>query len=323
MHRIKNLLLILIVSNISCLESNKDHQTKKSKQKNVKSDTVYVYLTSSDNTFTTNRDFTHDNKKIFNTTKIILAEYFQEKYNFWGQSNYSNVIEWSGAEQIEKFEKLLKETIQSSNLGYPTQGFVLTFYDKDLNYRTYFIDTLESKSFVEIYNITFEFSHKIPKAKWKEALRWGKRITKNEYFISDLKIARKVFDYAIKLNLPVVYSYRFSNNKWPLYDGEFKFTASRAAKDLSIEEVINNVKKIYPKDKFCIEVTNYNRICGSYDGNDCITECTYTISCDTAFYRKFDIYKPKSYYRPLIAEILVLGTKESLKGLDKIAEKEK
>jgi len=320
----RNLILVLILVNCSCNEFNKN----KSDNTHL-IDTVYIEAPPSfpiseiDNTFTTNRDFAHDNKKEFKTTKIILAEYFQQKFNFWGQSNFTNVLEWSGPEQIEKFEKLLNETLQSSNLGYPTQGFVLTFYDKSLNYRTYFIDTLESKSFVEVYNVAFDFSHKIPKEKWKEALKWGKKITKNEYFLSDLKIARKLFAYSIEYNLPIVYSYRFSNNNWPEYDGEFKFTASRAAKDLPVEEIIRNVRKAYPIDKFSIEVTNYDRICGSHTGNDCITECTFTISCDTAFYRKFDIYKPKSYYRPLIAEILVLGSKEILKGLDKIVKKVK
>jgi hypothetical protein len=222
---------------------------------------------------------------------------------------------------IRQFEKLLKDTYKHGYCCCPNKGYNILFYDKTNNFKTYFVDTTGSGNDLLIYTYSFQFSHSVAKSDWSKLLKEGEKINRNEYFTCDLNKARRLYAYTVKNDLPVINSRRMPD-EWHTYDGEFKITVSKVGKELTEEEIIGNISKAYPKGKYKIEISGSSKLCGSYKGGDCIWEYTATVYCNKDFYDNFDIYKPKSYYHTLCAEILVLGQGQLLNGLDTIVQKQ-
>lgn len=255
------------------------------------------------------------------TNKIIIARDVNIEDNFWGPSNFDRFYEITDTVTIREFEDFLKKTYKQGYCCCPDRGYNIMFYDNTNNYKTYFIDTVESKEDLLIYSYSYQFSHKITKSEWHHFLSTAKKITSNEYFICKLNVARRLHQYTDKNNLLIINSRR-SSEKWIKYDGHFKFTVSRVGEKLTEQEIISNIKKTYPNDQYDIEITNSTQMCGSSNDNTCLWEHTVNISCNKSFYDKFQLYQPKSFYKTFCPEILVLGSEKSLQGLDSIVEKE-
>lgn len=262
----------------------------------------------------------------FQFNRIIISLYDNttpesKSYKSYGPFSTELIYETTDKKALADFEQM---TNQAERTGYcccPDRNYTISFYDKTNNYEDYFVDTVEFKDKVRIYQSSFQFSYIVDKIKWSKYLTELKKISYNEYFISNLKTAKKVYSYTIENDLPIINSNRVSK-EWMTFDGDFKVKVAVVGEKLDEAKVYANIRKAYPKDTFKIETISHYQMCGAYDGHDCYEEVILQIFCNKYFYDKFKIYTPKSFYDKAIAEFCILGTREKLNQIDKLAKKE-
>lgn len=300
---------ILILSINSCDNSALNKLEEKKNSINVEEKNV------------NNKINTSDKKLNFKTDKIIFARDVNTGNNFWGISDFKYISQITDSSKINYFENLLDKSYKKGYCCCPNRGYSILFFDKTNNYKTYFIDTVGSQDYL-IFTTDYQFSHSITKSDWNNLLKSSQIISNREYFLCDLTYAREFFQFTRKNNLPVINSLR-SSDMWVTKDGYFKFTTTRVAKNLTENEIVDNIKDKYPGDNYKIEISGSNRLGSTSDCSDCYTEYTVTIFCNKEFYDKFDLYKPKSYYQPFCAEFLVFGSKEQLASFDFFSENSK
>ncbi len=243
-------------------------------------------------------------------------------YKNYGPFSTELIYETKDQKVLDDFDKM---TNQAKRTGYyccPNRNYIISFYDRTYNYQNYFVDIDEFKDKVRIFQSGLQFSYIVQKTKWLEFLTELNKISFNEYFIPDLKIARKLFKYTIDNDLPIIISNR-SSKEWMTFDGDFKVKVAVVGEKLDEGKVYANIKKAYPNDNFKIETISQYRMCGSNEGNDCYEEVILQIFCNLDFYIKFNIYTPKSFYNKAIAEFYILGKREQLNQIDKFVKKEK
>lgn len=262
----------------------------------------------------------------FNCSRIIISLYdnttpTSQSYKSYGPFSTELIYETEDQKVLDNFEQMTKQAKRTGYCCCPDRNYTISFYDKTNNYQDYFIDTVQFKDKVRIYQSSFQFSYIVDKLKWWNFLAELKKISYNEYFISDLKTARTVYAYTIENDLPIITSNRVSK-EWMTFDGDFKVKVAVVGEKLDENKVYANIKKAYPKDTFKIGTIGHYQMCGSYDGNDCYEEVILQIFCNKDFYDKFKIYTPKSFYDEAIAEFYVLGERNELNKIDKLAEKE-
>lgn len=260
-------------------------------------------------------------------SKIIITHYDNFIPDSKSTLNYGPfstdiIYETSDSTILNQFDKMLNDSFKTGYCCCPRENFTISFYDKTNNYENYYVDTLEYRDTVIIYQVSYQFSFLVNKSKWSAFLKQMNTISFNEYFITNLKKARIVYDYTLKNDLPIITSNRVSK-EWMLYDGDFKFKVSFVGEDVDLEKIYDNIKKAYPKDKYKIEQISRYRHCGSSKKNDCYEEYVFQVFCSKDFYDRFEIYEPKSAYEDALAEFYVIGSREKLDKIDAIAEKEK
>ncbi len=258
--------------------------------------------------------------------RIIISFYnnttpASQSYKNYGSFSTELIYETIDQKVIYDFEQMIKQTKRTGYCCCPDRNYTISFYDKTNNYQDYFVDTVEFKDKVRIYQSSCQFSYIVDKIKWSKYLNELQKISFNEYFITDLKTARNVYSYTIVNNMPIVTSNRVSK-EWMTFDGDFKVKVAVVGEKLDEEKVYANIKKAYPKDTFKIETISHYQMCGSDGGNDCYEEVILQIFSNKDFYDKFKIYSPKSFYDGAIAEFYVLGSMEKLNQIDKLAKKE-
>lgn len=216
-------------------------------------------------------------------------------------------------------------TKEGGKTGYcccPRFHYTIAFYDKTNNYKNYYVDTAEFIDKIRIFQTSYQYSYIVDKIKWIRFLNKLEVIDYNEYYTSDIKKARKVYEYTIEKNLPIINSNRCSQ-EWMNFDGDFKIKVATVGDYLEETQVYKNIKKAYPNEKYKIEKISRYQMCGSHVGNDCYEEIVLQIFCNRNFYDKFKIYSPKSFFDEAFAEFYVLGTRKELNKIDSIAEREK
>lgn len=258
--------------------------------------------------------------------KIIISYYDNyvppsSSYKNYGPFSTTKIYEATNEQQFNEFEQILKESKRTGYCCCPKRNYTISFYDKTNNYENYFVDTLEFKDKVRIYQSSFQFSYFVDKKRWSAFLNQLNAISFNEYNIYDLNLARKVYDFTLKNDLTVITSNRVSK-QWMYFDGDFKVKISTVGEKLEEDKIYKNIKNVYPNDKYKIETISHYQMCGSYDGHDCYEEYILQIFCNKSFYDKFDIYTPKSFYDKANAEFYVLGSREELNKIDNLAKKE-
>lgn len=263
----------------------------------------------------------------FQCNRIIISLYDNTTPESQSDKSYSPfstelIYETTDKKTLMDFEQMTRQAERTDYCCCPDRNYTISFYDKTNNYENYFVDTVEFKDKVRIYQSSFQFSYIVDKIKWSRYLTDLKKISFNEYFISDLKTARNVYTYTIENDLPIITSNRVSK-EWMTFDGDFKVKVAVVGEKLDEAKVYANIRKAYPKDTFKIETISHYKMCGSYDGHDCYEEVILQIFCNKDFYDKFNIYTPKSFYDEAIAEFYILGTREKLNQIDKLAKKEK
>lgn len=259
----------------------------------------------------------------YTCTKIVINKYDMKYSSVFNYFDTGNIFELSDKKKLDTFDTLLASADRKIYARTLSVDYTIAFYHKTKNYKTYYVDTNQFKDNIIIFteNPIYERVYIVSKTRWDTFLKTLDTIHHNEYHILDLAIARKLYQYTLDNDLPIINSKRRSAH-WTEYDGEFKFTVARVDKRLEEKEIYNNIKTAYPNDKYLIETISRYQMCGSYNGHDCYEEYTIKIICDKIFYEKFKTYTPKSYFKEYVAEIYVLGSKEKLLGLDSIAEKE-
>lgn len=304
MMKIKIILILLFF--ISCSEKQKN-DTKS-----------FLEDTFSDNSFEKNKS----------KCNRILINYYDETIPYQNTTlDYSpfsieRVYETIEIEKINQFNKLLENSEKTGYCCCPNRNLTISFFDKTKEFDNYFVDNVEFKDKVRIYQTGFQFSYLVNIAEWQKFLDKIETITHNEYFESDLKKAREVYKYCQTQNLIIKTSNRVSKN-WMNFDGEFKVKISNVGTELDEKEILNNIKEKYPSDKFEMEIISHSQNYGNDDKENGYQELIIQIFCNKPFHDKFKLYGPKSYFEKTYAEFYVLGSRENLNKIDKILKPEK
>lgn len=304
-------ILIFLLTIFSCQQ--KSNEKQKSSDKDVPINTsIEKEIGKSESKFECNR--------------LIISLYdnttpASQSYKSYGPFSAEIIYETTDQKVLDDFEQITKQAERTGYCCCPDYNYTISFYDKTNNFENYFVDTVESKTEVRLFQSSYQFSYIVDKSIWRTFLSKLKRISFNEYFITNLDSARLVYSYTKENDLPIITSNRVSK-EWVNFDGDFKVKVAVVGEKLDEAKVYANIKKAYPKDTFKIETISHYQMCGSYDGHDCYEEVILQIFCDKDFYDKFKIYSPKSFYDEAIAEFYVLGTREKLNQIDKLAKKE-
>ena len=262
----------------------------------------------------------------YQCSRIIISLYdnkipLSKSYKNYGPFSTELIYETKDQKVLDDFYLMTKQAKKTLYFCCPERNYTISFYDKTSNYQDYFVDMVEFKDKVRISQSDLQFSYIVEKKRWLSFLTKLKKISFNEYFISDLKTARKVYNYTIVNDLPIITS-NIVSKEWMTFDGDFKVKVAVVGEKLDEAKVYANIINAYPKDTFKIETISHYRECGFNKGNDCYEEVILQIFCNKDFYDKFKIYTPKSFYDKAIAKFYILGTREKLNQIDKLAKKE-
>jgi hypothetical protein len=239
----------------------------------------------------------------------------------YGPFSTDIIYETTDPKILDAFDLMTKHAKRSGYCCCPDRNYTISFYDKTNKYKDYFVDTVESKDNVIIFESSYQFSYIVDKVRWLNFLALLKQISYNEYFISELKAAREVYKYTIENDLPIITSNRVSN-EWMNFDGDFNVRVAVVGEILDEAKIYANIKRAYPNDTFKIETISEYKTYGPIARDDCYEEIILHIFCNKDFYDKFKIYSPKSFYEKALAEFYVIGTREKLNKIDNLAKKE-
>jgi hypothetical protein len=242
-----------------------------------------------------------------------------QSYINYGPFSPEIIFETKSEKIIEKFEQMTSDAERTGYCCCPDHNYLIAFFDGKVNYKEYFVDTLEFADKVRIFQISYQYSYIVDKKTWTEFLDMLDQISFNEYFLTDLEIARGLYALAEENDLQIISSNRFSK-EWMHFDGDFKIKVGAVGQHLDEAKVYENIKKAYPDDIFKIETISHYKMGGTYDGKDSYSELILQIFCNKGFYEKFNIYTPKSYFEEAKAEFYVLGSRGDLNKLDRIAK---
>ena len=265
-------------------------------------------------------------KPQYHCSRIIISFYDNttienKSYKNYGPFSTERIYETVDQKVLADFEQMTKQADRTSYCCCPERNYTISFYDKTTNFKDYFVDTVEYKDKVIIYQASYQFSYIVDKIKWSKFLSKLDIISFNEYSIYDLTTARRVYKYTIQNNLPIITSKRASS-EWMTFDGDFKVKVVVVGENLDESKIFTNIKKAYPSDTFKIKSIGHYSMSGSYDGHDSYHEVMLQIFCNKNFYNKFKIYSPISFYDEAHAEFYILGRREKLNKIDEIAQKE-
>ncbi len=147
----------------------------------------------------------------YQCSRIIISLYdnntpSSQSYKSYGPFSTELIYETKDQKVLDDFDIMTKQAKRTGYCCCPKRNYTISFYDKTNNYQDYFVDIVESKDKVRIYQSDYQFSYIIDKTRWLSFLTELKKISFNEYFISDLKIARKVYNFTIEKDLPIITS---------------------------------------------------------------------------------------------------------------------
>jgi hypothetical protein len=256
----------------------------------------------------------------------ILITYYDKhipasrSYLNYGPFSTDVIYEATGASLMD-YDRMLALAERTGYCCCPDRCYTVSLYSGTEEYETLFVDTVTSRDQVQIFESDYQHSYLVNRKDWLSFLSKTRRISFNEYFITDLEAARRVFNYTREHDLPVITSNRVSK-EWMHFDGSFTIKIADIGGEINEHEVYNKIMRTYPKDSYKVETISEYRMCGSYSGDDCYNELILRIFCDKDFYDKFNLYGPRSYYEEALAEFYVLGARERLNALDALATKE-
>lgn len=262
---------------------------------------------------------TQFNKTQFNAEKLIITKVHKTGVANWVNQVYDEIFEVKDRQTIDRFDTLLKKNLVQDYFN-TIPEYSIAYYDKNYNYDVLRVSVRSDYDTVFVFDDHFQFYFKIHKRKWENLLIKSTRISNREIKLFDLNAARRILKYCTINNLPVVLNPDYQKN-WPYFDGQFVFTVKRVGKAFGYDEIENNIKRNYPKDKYVLSYGS-GSVCSCPNCEDCLHETSVTIICNKSFYTKFNLYKPKSFYDDYYADFNVLGSEIQLLQLDSILSKE-
>lgn len=161
------LLIIFILKSCSFTDSNKNIETPQKDQ-------------------TVSKPKQTSELKISATDKIIISESVSNsEYRF---SRLKNIRQITDLSTIIAFEKLLRETPNGGYCCCPRRDLMLKFYNKNNNYKTYYIDTTRDMRQAQymikngykidgvlVYSEGYSYSRKIPYAEFEKLINQSKK----------------------------------------------------------------------------------------------------------------------------------------------------
>jgi hypothetical protein len=235
--------------------------------------------------------------------------------------NSEYIYQTTENDKIYKFNELLKRTKRDGYCCCPERNYTISYYLNTNLIREFYIDTIEYKDKIVIFNGGYQYSHLVDKNEWLNFLKSIDLISYNDYYITNLDKAREVYEYTIKNNLPIINSRR-ALKEWYNYNGSFWFKVSDVENRIDPTKIEENIRNKYPNSKFkIIESSDYIKS-GDKNSDGIYNEKIFEIYCDFSFYKNFGLYSPKSYYDEATAEFKVLGKRQELDKIDKIQKKE-
>lgn len=267
--------------------------------------------------------YSYDNNKSMCNRILIFSEDSVKGYSDKPHRNYSlfacypfnnkEIYEISGT--VKQFDSLLKTGKRTGYCCCPQTNYKISFYNNTDEFDNYYVDTLELKDTVRIYQTSFQFSYLIEKEKWIKFLRNTKKITYKEYKTNNLTLAREIFKISQKSNLPILTSHNVSDY-WMYFNGSFNAQISSNEEELDDEKIIEELNDKYSNINYKINVGSID--IERNDRNLIKSTVETTVYCNKDFYDKFSIFKTKKYlFKETKAQFYVIGSQKQLENFDK------
>lgn len=262
-----------------------------------------------------NPEYHYNRIIVFQNATSSAAFRFNRHYRFSSEFIY----ETTEQKVLDDFEKMTNDA-QKTSYCWPSSSFyTISFYDKTNYYLSYLVDTVKFKDKVRIYEQSYQFSYIVKKKKWLKFLNKLNKISVKEYFIPDIKNARKIYNYTIRNNLPIVNNHKISK-EWMNFDGDFKLKITKENEIIKETDVYVDLFFEYPNDSFKIETVGHVQNVFPSVGKKFNDEIILQIFCNKDFYDKFK--GSKSLYTKAIANFHVIASKDELVKIDNIARLE-
>ena len=102
--------------------------------------------------------------KKFNCNRFIISLYdngtpISKSYKSFRPFSTKLIYETKDQKVIDDFEKMTKQGKRTGYCCCPDRNYTIAFYDKTNNYQDYYVDTVEFKDKVRIYQSSFQFGH--------------------------------------------------------------------------------------------------------------------------------------------------------------------
>jgi hypothetical protein len=107
-----------------------------------------------------------------NSTKIVIEE--QDKMDYKPGLKFSkneNKYIITKNEEIKNFNSLLKKTKHTGYCCCPEENYVISFYNLEDNFQTFYVDTVAFKDKVQIFESGYQYSYLVDKLVWKAILK--------------------------------------------------------------------------------------------------------------------------------------------------------
>ena len=301
------IILILILSSCNDDTFNNEQSIKNTNYSSSKSDL---------------KDYELKREKIHGQViSLIIGNYNVYTFNHLDLSK--NIVKVSNRETVDKYYNLFTT---NSNVGYcccPSRDLVITFVDSSYSRKTFFVDTVMYDNEVLIFPLNYNRCTTLNKKEWYDLVNQGISVSKKDYFIKDLTIAREVLKIINESNL-ILLKNSIQDNPWEIHDGKFYIQVAKIGQtnrnEFSEEVILSTIKQVYPDDYYTFGLSKRFQMCESYDGHDCIEEYTIEINCNYDFYEKFNIYTPKSYFVDFSASFVAVGDSSLLRKIDILIE---
>jgi len=104
-------------------------------------------------------------------TKIVIEEQSKinsEDYTFF--EGNGKIYRAEKSNQIEEYKKLLQSSIETDYCCCPDEHFSISLFNYNDNFNTFYVDTLELKDKIRIFESGYQYSYIVEKKKWKAFL---------------------------------------------------------------------------------------------------------------------------------------------------------
>jgi hypothetical protein len=231
-------------------------------------------------------------------------------------SDSETVFAVADTSEIARFRTLVKSKKQWGFLNYRS-NFSIHFYNKEGDQ----IESWETDyGFKDsIWIIGPGDKCLISRKEWEDFFHKATLVKSAYYSLMDLDVSRNIRNYCRSNHIP--FAQENKQEPWLEFEGEFSFTTKRVGKAISKDEILKNIQHRYPKEKYQTDISGWYE--DSLDDKDTskLYWQTVTVKCDDEFFKKFDLYYPKTGFKYYYPEFTVYGSANELKPIREMADK--